>query len=177
MGVEHINHFDDWKIKIEDEIKKTDVFVILYSHIADKKERYILDELTSIKDEIKEKQKKFIIIIFPQITKLSDLQESRPFFSGQNVIQATPNRYFENGNDQHWIGNVTKNIEKLRKDEKCDRWGKLALRAVASILLLALVLIIFKKYDIGHELHNINIFGSNAKTTCELLSNKVFRQI
>lgn len=110
----NINNPDEWRNKINESLRNTSVFIILYNldeNKADDPSRFITTEVKLIEKELnKHNTKKCIIILFPPATT-----KTLPvFFRKFNCINYRDNDIL----DYEWTSAVIESIEKLKQEEE-----------------------------------------------------------
>ena len=136
LDVEEINLTDIWRVKIEDNINKASVFVILYDPNAANQKRFFLVELERIRRE--RQSRKIITVIFPPTTP----RDLPSFLNCHQLIEGITNGHTNDGNDIYWTDKVIQEIERLRKLQKdaVKYWLKFILPITAIITFAGIVM-------------------------------------
>lgn len=168
---EDIKPSELWKLKIEANIKKASVFIILYDPKAANPSRYFFVELGRIKEECKRNAKKIITVIFSP-TKPKDLP---PHLNNHQLIEATTNGLTDTGNDDYWINNVVHEIERLKSSQKegIKQWRKVIFPVTAIITLAGMVMtaLLYQKLNDRSVVYT----ATPSESTCKsLLGNYHF---
>lgn len=131
---EGINLGDVWKLKIESNIKKSSVFIILYLPAAATQDRFFLTETEHIKKECEKNLKKIITVIFsPTVPR--DLP---PFFTNHQILEARAEGFRANERDGYWIDQIVQEVERLKEIEKLDHQFKAKIKRRQIIARTAL---------------------------------------
>ena len=159
LDVEEINLTDIWRVRIEENINKASVFVILYDPNTANQKRFFFVELERIRRE--RQSRKIITVIFPP-TKPKDLP---PFLNCHQLIEAITNGHTDDGNDIYWTDKVIQEIERLRNIQKdaMKYWLKFILPITAIITLAGIVMTVLIYPSAPDDTPAI------SKTTCESL--------
>lgn len=134
-----IDYTEEWKKKINEGLKRSNIFIILYNldEISSQDpSRYINTEIKLIEKEIKRKpKKKAIVVVFPP----SKTKTIPPFFRRFNIIN------YNEGDiaDYDWTNKVIESIENVKKKEKLLKWIKI----ISPILLISSSIVYL--YNIG----------------------------
>ena len=120
---------DVWRLKIESNIRKAGVFVVLYRPEAATPDRFFLIETERIKKTCENNPlHRLITVLFPP-TALKDLP---PFFRNHQILFAEAQGDCEDERDGYWIDRVVQKVERLNEIERLEEIEKQKLKEEKS---------------------------------------------
>ena len=141
LDKESINLTDVWKLEIESNIKRADIFVVLYLPEAATSNRFFRTETERIQNEcVENNAQRLITVIFPPTTP----RNLPAFFRSHQVLMAEANGDCEDERDGYWIDQIVQEVERLKKEEenkKRRKWRQIIARTAlaAGMVIIALL--------------------------------------
>lgn len=137
LDKEKIAPSDVWQLKIESNIKKADIFVVLYLPEAATRERFFLTETERIKTAYgNDSRKKLITVIFSPTTP----KDLPAYFRTHQILIADAIGLDEDEKDGYWINQVVQEVQRLKEKIKL-KWRQVIARTALAIGVTVIVLL------------------------------------
>jgi hypothetical protein len=141
LDKESINLTDVWRLEIEANITKADIFVVLYLPEAAIPNRFFCTETERIQNECAENNaQRLITVIFPPTTP----RNLPPFFRSHQILIAEAKGDREDERDGYWIDQIVQEVERLNKEEKNKerrKWRQIIARTALATGIVIIVLL------------------------------------
>ena len=137
LDKEKIAPSDVWQLKIEANIKKANIFVVLYLPEAATRERFFLTETERIKTAYgNDSRKKLITVIFSPTTP----KDLPAYFRTHQILIADAIGLDEDEKDGYWINQVVQEVQRLKEKIKL-KWRQVIARTALAIGVTVIVLL------------------------------------
>lgn len=152
LDKESINLTDVWKLTIESNIARADIFVILYLPQAAIPGRFFRTEIERIRKECEKSSKKIITVIFPP-TIPRDLP---PFFRNHQNLLADAIGLDEDEKDDYWIDQIAQEVHRLKEIRKL-KWRKIIARTAIAAGVMIIVLLYKELSETKAEIQRLQV--------------------
>lgn len=137
LDKESIYLTDVWRLEIEANIKKADIFVILYLPQAATPNRVFLTETERIKTTHgNDSRKRLITVIFSPTTP----KDLPPYFRTHQILIADAIGLDEDEKDGYWINQIVQEVGRVKEKRKL-KWRQVIARTVLAVGATVIVLL------------------------------------
>lgn len=143
LDKESINLATVWQEEIEANIRKADIFVILYLPEAATRNRVFLTEIERIKTSYgNDSRKRLITVIFPPATP----KDLPPYFRTHQILIADATGLEEDEKDGYWINQIVQEVGAIKEKRKL-KWRQVTVRTVVVVGAIVIALLYNERAD------------------------------
>lgn len=139
---------DVWRLKIESNIAKADLFVVLYLPEADTSDRVFCSEIALIRETCAETSgRRLITVIFPPTT----IEQVPPHFRIRQLLLTDVAGDVKDKRHEYWIDQIVQQIERTRRAERL-KWWRITATTISSIGAICIVALAIDLYRSKKEI-------------------------